>query len=141
MEADSYVKKTSGSITAPIYVRAYDVDAMGYVSNIVYVRWFEDLRHRFLDLCYPFQQMIQDQLSPVLMHTEVDYLIPLTIHDVPEGHCTVEKFGRTKWSLNYEIVQGGKVHCRGRQTGYMMDLGTKKPVPIPERMRRAHIAD
>ena len=29
----------------PLKVRAYDVDAMGYVSNIVYVRWFEDLRH------------------------------------------------------------------------------------------------
>lgn len=124
-------------IKLDLYIHAYDVDAMGYVNNIVYVRWFEDLRHRFLDLCYPFQQMIRDHLSPVLMHTEVDYLLPLTIHDHPVGCCLIEKFGRTKWSLVYEIVQDGKVHCRGKQTGYMMDLETKRPIPIPESMRKA----
>ena len=30
-------------------VNGYDIDAMGIVSNIVYVRWFEDLRTDFIN--------------------------------------------------------------------------------------------
>ena len=29
-------------------VNGYDIDAMGIVSNIVYIRWFEDLRTDFI---------------------------------------------------------------------------------------------
>jgi acyl-CoA thioester hydrolase len=121
-------------ITTDIYVRAYDVDAMGYVSNIVYIRWFEDLRHHFLDIYYPFASMIADDRSPVLMHTDVDYLRPLTIHDKPTGRCWMEKAGGSKWKMGYEIVQGETIHCSGSQIGYFMDLKTQRPVKLPESM-------
>ncbi|NQT59445.1 MAG: acyl-CoA thioesterase [Bacteroidetes bacterium] len=121
-------------VEAGIYVHAYDVDAMGYVSNIVYIRWFEDMRHHLLDVYYPFEKMIEDGKSPVLMHTDVDYLQPLTIHDKPTGRCWMEKAGGTKWILRYEIVQGDTVHCSGIQKGYFMDLSTQRPVKLPQNM-------
>ena len=72
-------------VEADLYIHAYDVDVMGYVSNIVYIRWFEDMRHHMLDIVYPFEKMIEEGIAPVLMHTELDYLRPFTIHDKPIG--------------------------------------------------------
>ena len=40
-------------IEMPIRVNGYDVDFQGVVHNIVYVRWFEDLRMRLLDAYLP----------------------------------------------------------------------------------------
>ncbi len=42
----------------PIQVKAYEIDAMGVVSNIVYVKWLEDARHEFLAKYYPYDEMI-----------------------------------------------------------------------------------
>jgi len=36
-------------IQKPLKINGYDIDVMGIVSNIVYIRWFEDLRFEFLD--------------------------------------------------------------------------------------------
>ncbi len=121
-------------VEADLYIHAYDVDVMGYVSNIVYIRWFEDMRHHMLDIVYPFEKMIEEGIAPVLMHTELDYLRPFTIHDKPIGRCWMSKAGGTKWELRHEIVQGDTVHCAGVQRGYTMDLKTQRPVKLPQKM-------
>jgi len=121
-------------VEADLNIHAYDVDVMGYVSNIVYIRWFEDMRHHLLDKYYPFEKMIEDGKSPVLMHTGADYLRPLTIHDKPKGRCWMSKGGGTKWELRYEIVQGDVVHCSGLQRGYSMDLTTQRPVKLAQNL-------
>lgn len=33
-------------------IRAHEIDAMGVESNMEYLKWFEDIRHVFLDLYY-----------------------------------------------------------------------------------------
>lgn len=115
-------------------IRAYDIDAMGYVSNIVYIRWFEDLRHHFLDKYYPFERMMEDRISPVITHCEADYKHHLDIYDKPEGICRLEKWSLTKWVMKLEVFQGKKVHCSGIQKGYFIDLQTYRPAPIPKDM-------
>src|SRR5947208_6147204 len=37
-------------------VRTYDIDFAGHVSNIVYIRWLEDLRLQFLNEHLPLQE-------------------------------------------------------------------------------------
>lgn len=77
-----------------IEVNGYDIDAMGIVSNIVYVRWFEDLRTIFVNKHLIPSEMLKQNISPILMHTEIDYKIPLTIHDKPVGKCWLTKISR-----------------------------------------------
>ncbi|MGO9114694.1 MAG: hypothetical protein ACLP9L_36220 [Thermoguttaceae bacterium] len=36
-------------VQVPLRVKPYDIDVVGVVSNIVYVRWMEDLRLAMLD--------------------------------------------------------------------------------------------
>ena len=37
----------------PLPIRTYDIDFAGIVSNIVFIRWLEDLRLALLDQTYP----------------------------------------------------------------------------------------
>ncbi len=125
-------------VEKPIRINGYDIDVLGIVSNIVYVRWFEDLRHHFLDKYWPYEEMIKINQSPVLAKTELEYKYPLTIHDKPVGRVWVAHFGRGKWEMCFEISIGNKIACKGKQTGYVIDTNRMKPIPIPEGLRQQY---
>jgi acyl-CoA thioester hydrolase len=120
-------------------VRTYDVDFAGIVSNIVYVRWLEDLRLELLARAYPLHRLIADGLGPVLLETRIVYRDALTIHDRPEGRMWVEGMGRVRWTVAAEFAtpDTGRVHAIARQTGLFVRLDTRRPVPIPEELRSA----
>jgi len=115
-----------------IYIKAYEIDSMGIVSNIVYIKWFEDLRHLFLAKYYPYKEMMKEMKSPMLMKTEVEYKKPLTIMDSPVGKLWIGKFGRTKWEMNFEISVGDVIHCTGKQTGCFYDIANNTPTSFPD---------
>jgi acyl-CoA thioester hydrolase len=119
-------------------VRAYDIDAMGIVSNIVYVRWFEDLRTAFLEKYHPLRDMLAAGITPILAHTDIHYRWPITIQDQPEGESWLESMGRSKWRMGFEIRVGGKVCCTGTQEGIFVDLATRRPAPAPEKLMAAY---
>ena len=60
------IQKRTLNIDLPITVKTYDIDFMGIVSNISYIRWMEDLRLQFLDIHYPLQKLIAELIVPVL---------------------------------------------------------------------------
>lgn len=115
-------------------INMYDIDAMGIVNNIVYIRWFEDLRFAFLDTYYPYTEMIKSNISPILMKTESQYKTALTIFDNPIGRGWVVHLGKSRWEMEFEIISGEKIHCIGKQSGCFYDLEKKKPTLIPHRL-------
>lgn len=125
-------------VEMPIAVHAYDIDAMGIVSNIVYIRWFEDLRTRMLERYFPYREMMAEDLSPILAKTEAEYKFPVRIDDILTGRVWIEQMGRAKWTAAFEIVSEGKVHCLGKQSGYFYDVKRNRPIPIPQRIRSAY---
>ena len=50
-------------IEMPITINGYDVDVMGIVNNIVYIRWFEDLRLQFLAKYYPYDEIVRSEIG------------------------------------------------------------------------------
>ena len=48
-------------------VKTYDVDFAGIVSNIVYVRWLEDLRLELLARTCPLARLVAEGIGPVLL--------------------------------------------------------------------------
>jgi len=120
-----------------IAVRAYDIDALGIVSNITYIRWFEDLRTHFLEVHMPMRDMFAEGFSPILVHTDVRYHRPVTLNDKPVGRAWVEELGRSRWRMGLEICVGENVCCSGKQEGLFVDLVRKRPVPVPEMLVRA----
>ncbi len=118
----------------PIQIHSYHIDGMNIVHNSIYVKWLEEIRMVFLDKYYPYANMLEKNFSPVIASTEINYKYPLRLFEKPVGKGWVEEFGRAKWTLNFEIITENKVHCIGRQVGYMVDLTRLKPVPMPEEL-------
>lgn len=118
-----------------ISVNGYDIDAMGIVSNIVYVRWFEDLRTDFIDQYMSYPEMMKQDLSPILMHTDIDYKLPITIYDQPVGRCYLSRVSKLRWEFEFEIMSGDQVHCIGRQFGTFFDLKKQKVAKVPSVFR------
>ena len=98
-------------VDTEIEVNGYDIDAMGIVSNIVFIKWFEDLRTIFINQYMNYSEMMTQGISPILMKTEVDYKVPVTIHDRPRARCWMIKASKMKWIFKFEIATNEKVHC------------------------------
>src|SRR6266481_5688666 len=63
----------------PLPIRTYDIDFAGIVSNIVFIRWLEDLRLALLDQAYPLTRALAEDVAPILLATRINYRRPMTI--------------------------------------------------------------
>jgi acyl-CoA thioester hydrolase len=117
-------------------VKTYDIDFAGVVSNIVFVRWLEDLRLAMMDEAYPLARALAEDVAPILLETRIAYARPVTIGDRLKGRMWVTEMGRVKWHLAAEFVVGEAVHARAEQTGLFIRLSTRRPIAPPLPLRR-----
>lgn len=122
----------------PLRVQTYDIDFAGIVSNIVFVRWLEDLRLGLMEEAYPLVQALNDDVAPILTATRIAYRRPVTIADKLLGRICVAGLGRVRWRLTAEFTVAGRLHAEAEQEGLFIRLSTKKPIAIPEPIRRRH---
>lgn len=118
----------------------YDLDWMGVVSNLSYVRWLEDIRSRLLDISpYPLSRLMDEKLSPALFTTHLDYIAPYigTEGGLIEVHIMAgKKMGRSRWELDYDFYhQATHAHlAHAYQIGCFVTLPTVRPARIPAEM-------
>jgi acyl-CoA thioester hydrolase len=122
-------------IELPFTVKTYDIDFAQVVSNIVYIRWLEDLRLAFLSAYYPLTDLMADGFSPVLAKTEIEYHRAIRLLDQPTGRMWATALERVRWHVQAEFVVAGEVMTTAVQTGYFVSLETFRPVRLPERLR------
>ncbi|MCF8233106.1 MAG: acyl-CoA thioesterase [Bacteroidales bacterium] len=130
--------KGAMQVELPIKIYGYDIDVMGIVHNIVYIKWFEHLRQEFLDQYWPLENMLQQDQAPILQKTEVEYKQPLTIYDKPTGRLWVSKIKHARWVVDIEILQKEQIYCTGQQSGFFYDLKEKRPVLLPKELIRMY---
>ena len=117
-------------------IRTYDIDFAGIVSNIVFIRWLEDLRLELMDAAYPLTQALRDDIAPILLGTEIRYRRPVMIGDPLVGRIRVKELARVRWRLAAEFAVGEVVCAEAEQEGLFMRLSTRRPIAIPEPLRR-----
>ncbi|MGD0280071.1 MAG: thioesterase family protein [Smithella sp.] len=132
------IQKRTLNIDLPITVKTYDIDFMGIVSNISYVRWMEDLRLQFLDIHYPLQKLTAELIVPILSHTHLDYKRPIKMHDQVIGSIWMEKFDSSGWIANMEFTVNGKLAATGEQGGVFINIGTMKRADPPEGLQKKY---
>ena len=132
------IQKRTLNIDLPITVKTYDIDFMGIVSNISYIRWMEDLRLQFLEVHYPLQKLVSEFIVPILSHTHLDYKRPIRMHDQVIGSIWMEKFDSSGWIANMEFTVNGKLTATGAQGGVFINIGTMKPANPPEGMQKLY---
>jgi acyl-CoA thioester hydrolase len=123
-------------------VMTYDVDFAGIVSNIVYIRWLEDLRNLFASQVLSIDDGLRRQIAPVLSRTEIDYLTPARFPDELEGRMWLIERGRARFVLSAEFKsrRAGVVTARARQRGVFVSLSDFRPVPLPSEFMKFDLA-
>jgi acyl-CoA thioester hydrolase len=118
-------------------VRTYDIDFAGVLSNIVYVRWLEDLRDMFAAQILPLGEAYKRGIVPTLSRTEVDYLAPVRYPDSVEARMGLLESGRARFVLwaEFKSQATGMTTARARQTGVFVYLSTLRPAPLPDEFR------
>lgn len=113
-------------------VKSYDVDYVGYVHNIVYLRWLEDLRTALMTPHYSLERCIEEGISPIITHTTIDYKKPLKLADEFIGRVWVSNIEGLRWQVSHELIHDEKIAATAHQRGIFINLTTHRPVPIPQ---------
>lgn len=119
-------------------VKTYDIDFAGVVSNIVYVRWLEDLRLEMLARHFPLDEQLKNGIAPLILQTKIDYKQPVRISDNPIGKMWIKTMESPRWSVSAEIAANGKVAAFGEQVGIFVRLQTNKPIRMPEGLKQKY---
>jgi acyl-CoA thioester hydrolase len=113
--------------------KTYDIDFAGVVSNIVYIRWLEDLRLAMLRAHMPLDGLMRQGLAPTLASTSIEYKRPLRLFDRVRGSMWSADMTDNRWILAAEFVRvaDGKTAASARQVGAVVSLETARSVGIP----------
>ncbi len=125
-------------IEIPLEVKTYDIDFAGIVSNIVYIRWMEDLRLALLEPHYSMSRQLREGFGPILARTWIKYKRPIDIHSKVSGRMWVNELDSRKWVVAAEVVANGKVAAVSEQTGMFVTLNDGRPIKMPEELLRKH---
>lgn len=126
----------------PLYVelsfqpKTYDIDFAGHVSNIVYIRWLEDLRLSLLDTYLPLNALMEKGIAPVVMRTTIDYKRPVRLFDKPIGKMWAGDIGNVKGILLAEFSVNSVVVATAEQIGIFVRFDSGRPVAFPDKLRR-----
>jgi acyl-CoA thioester hydrolase len=125
-------------VDLPITVKTYDIDFMGIVSNISYVRWLEDLRLHFLEVHYPLQKLMSELVVPIITQTHIEYKRPIRMHGQVKGSIWMVKFDSSGWVANMEFMVNGKLASTANQGGIFINIGTMKPSNPPDGLQKKY---
>ncbi|HEY9803324.1 MAG TPA: thioesterase family protein [Leptolyngbyaceae cyanobacterium] len=126
-------------VVVKIPVRTYDIDFAGIVSNIVYIKWLEDLRLKFLEEHLPIHQQMEQGYVPVLAGTEIEYKRPIKLIDQVIGRLWASDLGRLKWTVQAEILSNNQLAAVAIQKGAFINLQTGRPISIPEKLQHKYL--
>ncbi|QSJ19452.1 acyl-CoA thioesterase [Nostoc sp. UHCC 0702] len=126
-------------VVLEIPVRTYDIDFAGIVSNIVYIRWLEDLRLKFLDEHWQIDQQMEQGYVPILAGTEIEYKRPIKLIDKVIGRLWLSSLGRLKWIVQAEILSNNELAAVAIQKGAFVNLQNNRPIPIPEELQNKYL--
>jgi acyl-CoA thioester hydrolase len=113
-----------------------DIDAMGHLNNVVYLRYLEWARQKywlsmrgsidFLDIDF------------VVARCEIDYRSSSYMGDVLEIDIHVSRMGRSSFDFSYRITGAdGRLVAEAKTTQVGYDWREKRKVPLSEERRRA----
>ena len=122
------------AVTLNLSVKTYDIDFAGIVSNIVYIRWLEDLRLKLFESYLPLPSLMKQGYCPVIHSTAIEYKKALKVFDRPVGKMWMSQIGRLKCTLQAEIYHRDELVASATQTGLFINLANMRPMAVPKEL-------
>ncbi len=121
-----------------ITTRWHDNDVYGHVNNVVYYAFFDTAVNAYLIE----RGALDIATSPVIglvVATECSYFAPLAFPDPVSAGVRVAHLGTSSVRYEIGIFRGDapEAAAQGRFTHVYVDRDTRRPVPLPGRLRLA----
>jgi acyl-CoA thioester hydrolase len=118
-----------------IAVEPADIDQLGHVNNVTYVRWVQDAAVAHWTSAAPAAD--QAQLFWVVVRHEVDYKRPAMLGDRVIARTWVGTASRIRFERHTEIVRAGdgRVLAKALTIWCPMDARTGKPAAVSAELR------
>jgi acyl-CoA thioester hydrolase len=125
-------------VTLDLPIKTYDIDFAGIVSNIVYIRWLEDLRLKMFEYHFPIEKLMVKGYCPTVNSTEIKYQKALRLGDRPVGKMWMSQLGRLRCAVQAEIYLEGEIAAIATQVGFFISLETMRPMAMPEELKNIY---
>jgi acyl-CoA thioester hydrolase len=118
----------------PVEVRFRDCDPMGHVNNAVYLTYLELARFAYWKAAEI--ERLAGEVSYIIARVEIDFRSPAVTGDVLDVGIRVTGFGRTSFSMAYEIRdEGGRLVATAKSVQVAYDYAAEQTVPLPDAIR------
>jgi len=130
-----YIACMAERFAIPITPAAADIDELGHVSNLVYLRWVMEVamahsrargwdwaRYRALGAAF------------MVRRHEIDYVAQVTLGEQLRAETWVDSWRLASCIRKTELLRDGKVVARAATTWAMIGLTSGRPQKIPEEM-------
>lgn len=121
-----------------ITTRWMDNDAYGHVNNVIYYSWFDTAVNAYL-VEQGALDIERSATIGLVVETQCQYFAPLAFPQTIEAGLRVARLGGS--SVRYEVglfAQGAPLTAaHGHFVHVYVDRETRRPVPVPEALRRA----
>ena len=119
-------------------VRFGDTDASGRIFYASLLRHFDAAETEFLrSIGYGHGRVEVRDVGFPRVHVECDFTAVLSYDDLMDIAVTVERVGRTSFTLVFDVSVERRPAARGKITIVSVDLETQRAVPLPEKLRAA----
>jgi len=119
----------------PILVEPGDIDELGHVNNVTYLRWVQDAAVAHWTAAAPAAD--QARLFWIVLRHEIDYLHPVHLEDRLAAFTWVGTSTPLRFDRHTEIrrVPDGRVLARARTVWCPIDAASRKPTPVSAELR------
>ena len=122
----------------PIHPTPEDIDELGHVSNLVYLRWVADVamahsRARGWDM---ERYRALGAVFMVRRH-EIDYIAQVTLGQTLSAETWVDSWKLASCIRKTELLRDGQVVARAATTWAMIGLASGRPMRIPDELLAA----
>ena len=116
-----------------------DMDAFQHINNIVYFRYFENVRMEYFSEANLDTHMESTQNGPILASTQCDFRAPLTYPDTIRIGATIDSVDARRFTMRYQVESESLGRIAAEGTGLIVWYDYQKGVSceIPENIRQA----
>lgn len=113
-----------------IRVTKEDIDDLGHVNNVVYVRWVQEVAAAHWE--HSASTELKTKYAWVVLRHEIDYKNPAFLKDEITGLTWVGEHSGARFDRFVRIQCGEKVLAEAKTTWCLLDGKSFRPIRIPE---------
>jgi acyl-CoA thioester hydrolase len=122
----------------PIHPIPDDIDELGHVSNLVYLRWVAEVAMAHSrDRGWDFPRYRALGAVFMVRRHEIDYIAQVTLGQTLRAETWVDSWRAASCIRRTEILRDGTVVARAATTWAMIGLAAGRPQRIPEELLAA----